>query len=202
MDQVQFLKDKLAAPYGFATEFPQGQLGPQVKRVAELIALRNQLGVKRQIFFCGIGGFDTHDKQQNSHPYLIKQVGDSITTLYNAVGELSSQDVDIQKKVTIFTASDFGRTLNINGAKGTDHGWGGHHFIVGGAVNGGRLYGTYPNVAPSSGDDSGDGRWIPTTSVDQYGATLAKWFGVSQSDLATVSPNLGYFPTANLGFMA
>lgn len=198
VDQIEFLKGRLANPPQINTVFPANgsQLGPQMRRVAELIALRNELGQKRQIFFCGLGGFDTHEAQASNHPRLITDISKSIAALYNATVELGVAD-----KVTIFTASDFGRTININGGAGTDHGWGGHHFIVGGAVNGGALYGRYPVVAANSPDDVGDGRWLPGVSVDQYGATLAKWFGVSQSNLPIVAPNLGNFNTADLGFM-
>ena len=198
VDQIEFLKGRLAVPPPLSTVFPGNgsQLGPQMKRVAELIALRNDLSQKRQIFFCGLGGFDTHEAQANNHPRLIADVSKSIAALYNATVELGVAD-----KVTIFTASDFGRTININGGEGTDHGWGGHHFIVGGAVNGGALYGKYPVVAANSPDDVGDGRWLPTVSVDQYGATLAKWFGVSPNNLPIVAPNLGNFNTPDLGFM-
>lgn len=198
VDQIEFLKNRLATPPPINTVFPSAgsQLGPQMKRVAQLIALRNDLSQKRQIFFCGIGGFDTHEAQANSHPRLITDVSKLIAALYNATVELGVAD-----KVTIFTASDFGRTLNVNGGAGTDHGWGGHHFGGGGAVNGGTLYGKYPIVAENSPDDVGEGRWLPTTSVDQYGATLAKWFGVNPNNLPIVAPNLSNFNVADLGFM-
>ncbi len=177
------------------TGFPGTQLGQQLRMVARLISARNGLSMKRQIFFCAVGGYDTHGDQLNGHSQLLQELSGAMSAFHTATGELG-----IASQVTTFTASDFGRTLPSNGL-GSDHGWGGHHFVLGGAVRGGRLYGTYPTLAVDGPDDTTLGRWIPTTSVDEYSATLARWFGVPSSELATVFPNLGRFAQPDLGFM-
>ena len=192
------------------TVFPSDSLGDQMKTVARLIAARSALGASRQVFFVSIGGFDLHDFLISKHGGLLGSVSGAMTAFYNATVELGVQD-----KVTSFTASDFGRTLTSNG-DGTDHGWGNHHFIVGGAVKGATFYGTPPPVSvgnsPTAADDQwhvGQGRLLPTTSVDQYAATLAKWFGVTDAEMTNVLPNIVNFGvTANgidypkdMGFM-
>lgn len=182
----------LSMPTGVANH----RLAQQLQMVARMIASRQALGVKRQIFFVGIGGFDTHDHQLVTHTSLYSQLSQSLGYFYNAIESLG-----LQNNVTTFTASDFGRTLASNG-DGSDHGWGSHHLIMGGAVNAGKLYGTWPTLAMNGPDDSfGGGRLIPSTSVEQYMATLATWFGVSNSNLATVFPHLRYFNQTNLGFV-
>ncbi len=177
-------------------------LSQQLHMIARLVNAQTALGLKRQIFFARVGGFDLHDSQVNAgntatgaHANLLRDLSQSMTAFYNALGSINAQN-----QVTAFTASDFGRTYNTNG-DGSDHGWGSHHVIMGGAVNGGDLYGKMPTFAINGPDDTGRGRWIPTTSVDEYSATLAKWFGVSATDLPTVLPNLGRFATPDLGFM-
>jgi uncharacterized protein (DUF1501 family) len=176
-------------------EFPQTPLGQQLRMVARMIAARGALGQRRQIFFVQQGGYDFHDNLLNDQAARLKQLGDALAAFYQATVNLG-----VQNNVTTFTASDFGRALQSNG-RGSDHGWGGHHFIIGGAVQGNRVYGSFPRVALGAEQDAGQGRLIPTTSVDQYAATLALWFGVSFSDLPIVVPNLGRFATPNLGFM-
>jgi uncharacterized protein (DUF1501 family) len=190
------------------TTFPNTSIGRQLKQVALLIqACNDPLGInmKRQIFFTQIGGFDTHSTQPAGQITLLSQVSAAISSFFAATVELGIQD-----KVTLFTGSDFGRTLQSSGSGaqvGSDHAWGNHQFIVGGAVMGGTLYGTYPTLAlggPNDTDNPGTsarGRWIPTTSVDSYAATLASWYGVSSVDLPAVFPLISHFP-ANLGFMA
>lgn len=170
-------------------------LADQLQIVARLIAARQPLGVKRQIFMVNMGGFDTHDDSVTTHATLMERLDFALDAFYKATVELGVAD-----KVTTFTASDFGRTLSING-DGSDHGWGGHHFIMGGAVNGGRYYGVAPQISVTSPDQTGNGRLIPTISVDQYASTLATWFGVSPSELPSVAPNIGNFDSSNLGFM-
>lgn len=170
-------------------------LAAQLKMVAKVIAARNSLLVKRQIFFCQLGGFDTHSEQINTQSGLLQQVSQAVSAFYNA-----SVATGVDQNVTAFTASDFGRTYQSNGV-GSDHGWGTHQMIVGGAVQGRRLYGTYPSLTINGPDDTGLGRWIPTLSVDQYSATLAKWFGVTDAELDTILPNLNRFSTRDLGFM-
>ena len=193
------------------TVFPTGYpLADQLKMVARLIAARNTLGNKRQVFLVSIGGFDLHDNLISQHPTLLGRVSDAMAAFYNATVELG-----VANKVTAFTASDFGRTLQSNG-DGSDHGWGSHHFVVGGAVNGKAFYGTAPPMSVGSTTAAtdqfhvGQGRLLPTTSVDQYAATLAKWFGVADGEMNSILPNLRKFGTAagrpdyptNLGFMA
>jgi uncharacterized protein (DUF1501 family) len=153
------------------------------------------LSVKRQVFFVSLGGFDLHDYLLTQHPGLMSQLGESLKSFHAAMGELG-----VAQQVTTFTASDFGRTLTSNG-DGSDHGWGSHHFIMGGAVQGGRFYGRYPDVAVNGPDDVGQGRLLPTTGVDQLAATLATWMGVNASDLPLVVPNIGNYSVRDLGLM-
>jgi uncharacterized protein (DUF1501 family) len=164
------------------------------------------INMKRQIFFTQIGGFDTHSAQLNGQGALMTQISQAINAFFTATVELGIAD-----KVTLFTMSDFGRTLQPAGsgaaAVGSDHAWGNHQLIVGGAVLGHTLYGTYPTLALGGPDDTDGGstprgRWIPTTSVEQYAATLATWYGLSSVDLPAVFPLIGRFATPNLGFLA
>lgn len=170
-------------------------LADQLSVVARLISARNNLGVTRQVFMVSLGGFDHHNNLIGSHQALLGKVDEAMDAFYRATLELGVAD-----QVTTFTASDFGRTLTTNG-NGTDHGWGSHHFIMGGAVRGGRYYGTAPHIAIDTPDQVGRGRLLPTTAVDQYSTTLASWLGVSPSDLPRVAPNIGRFGAADLGFM-
>ena len=179
------------------TVFPTGNgLADQLKLVARMISTSGEVGAKRQVFFVSLGGFDNHDGLASIHPGLLTSVADAITAFYNATVELG-----VASQVTSFTASDFGRTLT--GSNGSDHGWGSMHFMLGGAVNGGRYYGTVPVVANNGPDDVGQGRLLPSTSVDQYAATLGKWFGISDADLLTVLPNLVHWNASErtLGFV-
>jgi uncharacterized protein (DUF1501 family) len=172
-------------------------LALQLQQVAKLIAARDTFGVKRQVFFVSLGGFDTHTGQLNTQVNLLTQVGDAMKSFYDATATLGVAD-----KVTSFTLSDFGRTFKPAAGGGSDHAWGNHHFIMGGAVKGGAMYGTFPTLALTGPDDvSSEGRWLPSTSVDQYAATLATWFGVTDAQLSAVLPNLSAFPTKNLGFL-
>ena len=181
-------------------------LASQLKMVARLIAARSSLGAKRQVFFVSMGGFDLHDNLLGKHATNMQRVSDAMTAFHKTTVNLG-----IDQSVTAFTASDFGRTLSSNG-DGSDHGWGNHHFIVGGAVKGKAFYGKAPGMGvgntggPADQDHVGQGRLLPTTSVDQYAATLAKWFGVADSEMSGVLPNLSRFGGAdyptNLGFMA
>ncbi len=177
------------------TVFPASPLGTQLQTVAKLIAARDLLQMQRQIFFVGIGGFDSHDDQAQNQPGLLGGVSDGLTAFYEAMVELGVSD-----SVTAFTQSDFGRTLTSNG-DGTDHAWGGNQIVVGDAVLGQRLYGSYPLLQIGGADDVGGGRLIPTTSADQFAATLAKWFGINDLDLDVVAPYIGNFAVRDLGFM-
>jgi uncharacterized protein (DUF1501 family) len=188
----------LAAGPTIATAFPaNNSLADQLKIVARLISVSQELGAKRQVFFVSLGGFDTHDALLTTHPTLMTRLGGAMRAFHDAMAEIGAAN-----KVTAFTASDFGRTLTSN-ADGSDHGWGSMHFVMGGAVNGRNLYGPPPIVANNGPDDVGQGRLLPAVSVDQYGATLASWFGVASGSMSTVLPNIvNYNPsTWNLGFV-
>jgi uncharacterized protein (DUF1501 family) len=199
------------ADVSLTTTFPNTTLGNQLKQVAKVLkfnAASSTLGVNRQIFFCQLGGFDTHQNQLATQASLLGQVSQAIKAFYDATVELGLDD-----RVTTFTLSDFGRTFQPAGSGagvGSDHAWGNHHFVVGGAVRRADFYGMPgPNFTvfpvlelggPSDTDTRG--RWIPTVSVEQYAATLASWYGVTEADLPVVFPNIGHFDTANLGFIA
>ena len=200
---ADLLNTVLAASPAITTVFPNTSAGNQLKMAARLIGASPTLGLKRQVFFVQLGGWDTHaaqlvntDPVNGTHAGLLAQISQAVNAFYNATIELG-----VANQVTTFTASDFGRTYRSNG-DGSDHGWGSHHFIVGGAVNGTNLYGKMPTLTVSGPDDTTQGRWIPTTSVDEYAATLATWFGVSPTDLPTVLPNIGRFAKPNLGFLS
>ena len=198
IDANAMLSSSLVPSSSITTPFPaNNNLGDQLKLVARMIASANALGAKRQVFFVSMGGFDTHDGLTTVHPDLLTTVADALSAFQAATKELG-----VANQVTTFTASDFGRTLSGNN-DGSDHGWGSMHFIMGGAVNGRRFFGTPPVVADNGPDDVGQGRLLPTTSVDQYAATLGKWLGVSNTDLLTVLPNLQNYDAGarNLGFV-
>jgi uncharacterized protein (DUF1501 family) len=167
-------------------------LASQLQMVAKTIAARQALGTKRQVFFVSLGGFDLHDNLVDQHPGLLTSVSEALSSFFAATVELG-----ISHAVTTFTASDFGRTLTSNG-DGSDHGWGSHHVVMGGAVLGQRFYGSLPVTAINGPDDVGQGRLLPTTSVDQFGATLATWFGVPATEMSTVFPNIGHFSQGTL----
>lgn len=198
LDAESILTASLASTPPINTVFPTGNnLGDQLKIVSKMISNAQNLGAKRQVFFVSMGGFDTHDGLVTDHPILLKKVADAMAAFYNSTVELG-----ISNQVTTFTASDFGRTLSGNN-DGSDHGWGSMHFILGGAVNGKKFYGTAPIVANNGLDDVGQGRLLPTTSVDQYAATLGSWLGISDSELLALLPNLKNFDPSkrNLGFV-
>lgn len=193
------------------TTFPNTSLGRQLLQVARLIKASTDpmagINMKRQIFFCQLGGFDSHSAQRTngSQDGLLTQVSQAMKAFYTATEELQ-----IQNAVTTFTLSDFGRTFQPAGAGstivGSDHAWGNHHLVMGGAVQGRTIFGTYPTLRLGGPDDTDSGtsprgRWIPTISVEQYAATLATWYGLSTADLPAVFPLIGRFPTANLGFV-
>jgi len=180
------------------TKFSNNYLAQQLKQVAEVIAVRSALGVSRQIFFCSYGGFDTHSDQIVQQVQLLTTISQGMSAFYQATEELG-----VTNQVTTFTLSEFGRTLEPGTNGGSDHAWGSHQLILGGAVKGNSVYGTFPTLALGGPDDADqNGRWIPTTALDQYAATLATWFGVSAADLPSVFPNLANFPTSDLGFMS
>ena len=172
---------------------PTSNLGAQLQMVAKLISVGQELGARRQVFFVSAGRYDTHDGLATLHPLLMRNMANAVRAFYDTTVELGVAD-----KVTTFTASDFGRALTAND-DGTDHGWGSMHFAIGGGVKGGQFYGINPTLGNNGPDDIGQGRLIPSMSVDQYGATLASWFGVPVSDLPTVFPNLQNFAGTSLG---
>lgn len=190
------LSAALAGEPELATAFDaSNSLASQLKMVAKLIRIRQKLGMQRQVFFVALGGFDTHDGLLSTHGPLIGKVSSALASFYQATVELG-----VASQVTTFTASDFGRTLSCNG-NGSDHGWGSHHFILGGAVKGKAFYGTAPQMGLGTPNDTGQGRLLPSTSVDQYAATLARWFGVPETQLGHVAPHLVNFTQKDLGFM-
>ena len=187
-----------AATY-WTTPFPTSSLGQQLRMIARLIKAAPTLGHNRQIFFASIGGFDLHSTEggaTGAQANLLADVSACMNALYAATVQMG-----VDTGVTQFTASDFSRTFPVNPSSGTDHAWGSNHLIVGGGVRGGSLYGTYPTLQVGGPDDTSTGRWIPTTAVEQYSATLAKWFGVSPSLIPDVFPYIGRFATPDLGFM-
>jgi uncharacterized protein (DUF1501 family) len=186
------------------TSFPSSNLGQQLLTVAKIIKVQQALGVYRQIFFCQLGGFDTHGGQLAIQQQLLSDLSQSASQFYNC----TTQELGIGNKVVTFTASEFGRTLQPNGNAGTDHAWGGHHFVIsqgaksGGSLQGGQLFGTFPSLALGGPDDANTrGTLIPTTSVEQYAATMATWFGLSSANLATVFPYLANFNNPTLSFL-
>ena len=173
-------------------------ISQQLLQVAKLIEARGQTGARRQVFFVSLGGFDTHSNELATLTTLLGQLSPALRSFYDATVQLG-----VASNVTTFTLSDFGRTFQPASGAGTDHAWGTHPFILGGAVRGAAMYGRYPTLARAGPDDADtSGRWIPTTSVEQYGATLARWFGVSEPALATIFPNLSRYSISNLGFLA
>lgn len=195
MDNQVMVADALNGASALATTFPDTSLGRQLRMVARLINVRGGLQMQRQIFYVGLGGFDTHDNQLANQADQLGELDAALAAFHAATAEMS-----VANAVTTFTASEFGRTTSVNG-DGTDHGWGSHHLIMGGAVHGRRIYGIPPNLSVEGPDDAGWGQIIPTTSVDQYAATLARWYGVPVGDVTTVFPNLGRFSSPDIGFM-
>ena len=177
-------------------------LTEQLFTVLKLIAAAPTLGVRRQVFFVQLGNFDTHQNQNLNEPDNLAKVAEALVYLDAQLASMGG--VDMRSRVTAFTASDFSRTFTTNGS-GTDHAWGGHHFIWGGAVNGGDIYGQYPTLGIDRpgfyNPDIDENNMIPTTSVDQYGATLGRWFGVGSTDLTTIFPRLGNFPAGLPAFL-
>lgn len=199
INQAGMLNSALAGATPLQTVFPKTSLGSQMQQIAQIISVRSALGVNRQIFFAFLGGFDTHDAELTNQALFLGQVSQALNAFYNSTLKLG-----VSQNVVTFTESDFNRTFQPSGGAtlGTDHAWGSHHFIMGDAVKGGDVYGTFPTQELSGPDDANNrGIWIPTTSLDQYGATLATWFGVSPASLPTVFPNLPNFTTGLPAFL-
>jgi uncharacterized protein (DUF1501 family) len=194
---AQEINAALASAPPLPIAFPGTGLGQQLAQVAQIMSVRSTLGMNRQIFFAGIGGFDNHEDLVNKHQQLMTELDQAINAFFATLDAWA-----LTSQVTLFTESEFNRTGNANANLGTDHAWGGHHMVIGGAVRGGQSYGTFPTHVLSGPDDAGDrGNWIPTTSLDQYAATLGGWFGVGDGDLAGIFPNLRNFPAPRLGFI-
>ncbi|MEY4980060.1 MAG: hypothetical protein RLZZ352_2330 [Pseudomonadota bacterium] len=197
MDTTEMLRTALAGTSiaALPSSLASVSLAKQLRVVAQMIAAGSSLGMKRQVFMVTMDGFDTHSKQMSNQPVLMSRVAQSTDWFLRAV-----QGAGLLNTTTLFSASDFGRTLTSNG-DGSDHGWGGHHFVAGGAVQGGNIYGQFPITALGTDTDVGSGRLLPTTSVTQYAATLGRWMGLTPSELLTVLPNLGEFSQTDLGFL-
>ncbi len=194
---AQEINAALAGAPPLTVAFPNSGLGQQLAQVAQIISVRGALGMNRQVFFAGMGGFDNHEDLVASHGGLMSTIDEAASAFFGAVDSLG-----VGNAVTLFTESEFNRTGNANANNGTDHAWGGHHIVLGGAVRGGLTYGTFPTHELSGPDDAGDrGNWSPTTALDQYAATLAGWFGVPDGDLDRILPNLRNFPARTLGFV-
>lgn len=195
LDSNDFYGQALASGQPNFAGFGSGPLSAQLRAVANTIAVRGQLSASRQIFFVGLGGFDTHSAQAVDLPALLREIDSGVFAFHSAMVSLG-----LSQQVTVFTASDFGRTLAVNG-DGTDHGWGGHHFVVGGAVQGGEIYGDIPPATIGHAQEVGGGRLIPSLAVDQYAAQLGRWFGLNSSEIASALPNLGRFPPPSWEFI-
>jgi uncharacterized protein (DUF1501 family) len=197
MGDASALGAALAKVTKLKTVFPATSIGEQLQQVAQIIQVRADLGMQRQIFFCSLGGFDTHTTELETHNTLYPQLSPALAAFYAA-----TQELGVAQNVTTFTESDFSRTFQPTTSDGSDHAWGSHHLVMGGAVQGGQIYGQFPTFELAGPNDTDTrGRWIPTTSIDQYGATLCSWFGIPNSALATVFPNLQNFSSQKLGFM-
>lgn len=195
LDANDALAAALESSASVSTPFPASGLGAQLQAVAQTIAARESLGATRQVFFVAAGGFDTHSTQAADLPGLQQGISDAVAAFYAA-----TQELGVANDVTTFTAADFGRTLTVNG-DGTDHGWGSHHFVVGGAVNGGDIYGDIPVSQLGHDQDAGNGRLIPTSSVEQFAAPLGSWFGLNEAELNVALPGLSRFPAGGLNFI-
>ena len=194
---MSVLIDAVQSVAPLTTHFPNTDLGVQLQQIAQIIQVRQALGVTRQIFFAGLQGFDTHADQLSLQGSLLAELSPAMASFYKA-----TQELNLSEEITTFTMSDFSRAMEPNSASGSDHAWGAHHMVMGGSVKGGQIYGTYPTLVLGGPNDSDvNGRWVPTIASSQYAATLASWFGVPSGSLDTVFPTLSKFSSTNLGFM-
>ncbi len=197
MADAKALASALGTAPALKTQFPATSLGQQLQQVAQIIQVQSALGMQRQVFFCSLGSFDTHTGELPTLNTLYPELSQGLAAFYSA-----SQELGVAQKVTTFTESDFNRTFQPTSGDGSDHAWGGHHLVMGGAVQGGQIYGTFPQFVLGGPDDTDTrGRWIPTTSIDQYGATLCSWFGIPDSALSSIFPNLANFGARKLSFL-
>jgi uncharacterized protein (DUF1501 family) len=197
ISDAKTLEAALAKATALKTQFPTTSIGAQLAQVAQIIQVQASLGMRRQIFFCSLGGFDTHANELATHNNLYPQLSPALAAFYDA-----TQELGVAQNVTTFTESDFSRTFQPTTDDGSDHAWGSHHLVLGGAVQGGQIFGKFPTFQLAGPDDADvRGRWIPTTSIDQYGATLCSWFGIPDSALAMVFPNFPNFGSVKLGVL-
>jgi len=197
ISDAKALGGALAKATQLKTQFPKSNIGAQLEQVAQIIQVQADLGMRRQIFFCSLGGFDTHTNEINTHNTLYPELSPALAAFYEA-----TQELGMAQNVTTFTESDFSRTFQPTSGGGSDHAWGSHHFVLGGAVQGGQVFGQFPTFQLGGPNDADvRGRWIPTTSIDQYGATLCSWFGIPDTALASVFPNFPNFGSVKLGFL-
>jgi len=191
------LTNALAKATALKTVFPKTSIGAQLQQIAQVIQVQADLGMRRQIFFCSLGGFDTHTQELESHNTLYPQLSPALAAFYTA-----TQELGMAQNVTTFTESDFSRTFQPTTGDGSDHAWGSHHLVLGGAVQGGQIYGKFPMFELGGPDDTDvRGRWIPSTAIDQYGATLCSWFGIPDSALPAIFPNFANFGSQKLAFL-
>jgi uncharacterized protein (DUF1501 family) len=197
MTDAKLLAAALAKATPLKTVFPTNTLGQQLQQVAQVIQVQADLGMQRQVFFCSVGSFDTHTGELGTLNTLYPELSQGLAAFYNA-----TQELGVAQNVTTFTESDFNRTFQPTTGDGSDHAWGGHHLVLGGAVQGGQIHGTFPTFELGGPDDTDTrGRWIPTTSIDQYGATLCAWFGIPDGAMNSIFPNLANFSTRKLKFL-
>src|SRR5580698_8603877 len=189
ISDAKILEAALAKATALKTQFPTTSIAAQLQQVAQIIQVQSYLGMRRQIFFCSLGGFDTHANELTTLNDLYPQLSPALAAFYDA-----TQELGVAQSVTTFTESDFSRTFQPTTDDGSDHAWGSHHLVLGGAVQGGQIFGKFPTFELAGPDDADvRGRWIPTTSIDQYGATLCSWFGIPDASLAAVFPNFPNF---------
>ncbi len=197
MADAKALADALGKAPALKTTFPATSLGQQLQQVAQIIQVQSALGMQRQVFFCSLGSFDTHTGELPTLNTLYPELSQGLAAFYSA-----TQELGVAQNVTTFTESDFNRTFQPTSGDGSDHAWGGHHLVMGGAVQGGQIYGNFPTFELGGPDDTDTrGRWIPTTSIDQYGATLCSWFGIPDNAMNSIFPNLANFATRKLTFL-
>ncbi|HYK61946.1 MAG TPA: DUF1501 domain-containing protein [Bryobacteraceae bacterium] len=197
LSDANALSAALAKATPLKTQFPNTSLGAQLQQVAQIIQVQSYLGMSRQIFFASLGGFDTHANETATLNTLYAELSAALAAFYNA-----TQELGVAQNVVTFTESDFSRTFQPTTTDGSDHAWGSHHLVLGGAVQGGRIYGQFPTFQLGGPDDTDvRGRWIPTISIEQYGATMCSWFGIPASAFAAIFPNLVNFSTSSLGFL-
>jgi uncharacterized protein (DUF1501 family) len=190
------LSTALAKATPLTTQFPKTSIGSQLQQIAQVIQVQGNLGMRRQIFFASLGGFDTHTNEINTHNQLYPQLSPALAAFYDA-----TQELGMAGNVTTFTESDFSRTFQATSGDGSDHAWGSHQLVLGGAVQGGQIFGKFPMFELGGPNDTDTrGRWIPSTAVDQYGATLCSWFGIPDSAMTTIFPNFANFGSQKLAF--